>query len=291
MTAPAIYHGPKVLSGHVKVWNVDCLNYMIKMPSNLVDLVFCSPPYENARTSDPTCLSDEAWVDWMTTVIMEAVRVCSGLVAVVCEGRTLDFSYSAVPFRLMASLHAEGVTLRKPPVFHKAGIPGSGGPDWFRNDYETILCATQGGRLPWSDPTATGKPPKYPPGGNMSHRTQSGSRVHPSEGAYKPPKLANPGNVFHIPVGGGHMGHPLAHKNEAPFPERLAEVFVRSFCPPGGLVYDPFGGSGTTCAVAAKLGRHWLYNDIREDQCRVAIARLNELRDGTIDPDYAYEVF
>jgi DNA modification methylase len=66
----------------------------------------------------------------------------------------------------------------------------------------------------------------------------------------------------------------LAHENEAPFPERLVEFFIRSFCPPGGIVLDCFSGSGTTAAVAAKTGRRYIGIDIRESQVALARRRL-----------------
>ena len=47
-------------------------------------------------------------------------------------------------------------------------------------------------------------------------------------------------------------------RHEAEFPEELAERVIRLFSPAGGVVLDPFVGSGTTTAVAKRLGRHWL---------------------------------
>jgi DNA modification methylase len=82
--------------------------------------------------------------------------------------------------------------------------------------------------------------------------------------------------VIHCKVGGGLMGSKLAHENEAPFPERLAEFFVRSFCPPGGIVLDPFAGSFTTCAVAQKTGRQWVGIDVRESQIELGQRRMKE---------------
>ena len=80
--------------------------------------------------------------------------------------------------------------------------------------------------------------------------------MHTQNTPYAPPVLANPGNVVTgIPVGGNKMGHPLAHENEAPFPVKLPEWFIRSWCPPAGTVLDPFGGSGTTAHAARNLGR------------------------------------
>lgn len=76
------------------------------------------------------------------------------------------------------------------------------------------------------------------------------------EAKYVPPALANPGTLIQgIKVGGGLMGHPLAHENEAPYPQKLAEWFIRGWCPPEGRVLDPFSGSGTTVAAALTLGR------------------------------------
>lgn len=251
----------------------DCLQWLRSQPSDSVDLVFGSPPYEAARSYGiDFCLRGQEWVDWMAERMTEMVRVCRGQVAMVVEGRTSKFQWSATPALLMADLHRAGVALRKPPVYHRVGIPGSGGPDWLRNDFEFIVCATKGGRLPWSDPTATGHPPKYRPGGRPSHRTANGQRVNGRD--YQPPKLANPGNVIHCNAGGGHLGSDLAHENEAPFPEALAEFFVRSFCPPGGIVLDPFCGSGTTGAVALAHGREFIGVDIRASQVELTGRRI-----------------
>lgn len=86
------------------------------------------------------------------------------------------------------------------------------------------------------------------------------------------------------------MGSPLAHENEAPFPESLAEFFVKTFCPPGGIVCDPFVGSGTTAKVACVNGRHFIGCDIREDQVNLAIVRvINESQSCFIHPSETKE--
>lgn len=251
----------------------DCLEIMREMDDNSVDLVVTSPPYEDARTYGISfALRGDEWVAWAVERYLECVRVCKGLVVWVVEGKTQQYRWSASPVLLMAELHKRGVKLRKPPIYHRRGIPGSGGPDWLRNDYEFCVCSSKG-RLPWSDNTAMGKPPKYGPGGAMSHRVKDGGRADGSE-KYRPPKLANPGNVLHYKVGGGLMGSRLAHENEAPYHQGLAEFFVRSFCPPGGIVLDPFIGSGTTAAAAKESGRDWIGIDIRESQIDLSERRI-----------------
>jgi hypothetical protein len=168
-----------------RIEQADCLEWLRAQESDSVDLILCSPPYEAARTYGIDFnLKGQDWVDWAVERYLECVRVSRGIVAWVVEGQTRQFRYSATPALLMADLHRAGVKLRKPPIFHRVGIPGSGGPDWWRNDYEFIVCASKG-KLPWSDNTAMGHPPKWAPGGEMSYRLTDGSKVnqwgHPSK--------------------------------------------------------------------------------------------------------------
>ena len=67
-----------------------------------------------------------------------------------------------------------------------------------------------------------------------------------------------------------------ASQNEAPYPESLCEFFIKSFCPPGGTVLDCFSGSGTTVAVAERLGRNGIGIDLRQSQVDLATRRLQE---------------
>lgn len=266
----------RIETQHGTLLSGDCLDSMRSLPEKSVDLVFGSPPYENRRKYGDVNfhLSGQDWVDWAVERFMESLRVCRGLVAWVVDGKTENFRYSATPALLMADLHRAGVRLRKPPIYRRAGIFGSGGKDWLKNDWEFIVCASDG-KLPWSDNTACGHPPKFGPGGPPSHRTKDGSRVQRK--AYKPPRLANPGNIISGSVGGGHMGHELAHANEAPFPLWLAEFFVRSFCPPGGVVLDPFIGSGTTAHAAVMHGRKFIGMDLRDDQIATSSKRIESV--------------
>lgn len=291
----------------------DNLALMRAMPDACVDLVFTSPPYEAARTYGIDFkLRGQDWVDWCVVRFVECLRICKGLVAWNVEGQTRQYRWSAAPALLMADLHRKGVHLRKPPIFRRVGIPGSGGPDWLRNDFEFIVCATNGGKLPWSANTALGHIPKWAPGGEMSNRATNGSRVNQwghsinsgatvvdSGGVVRSkgkrpshrrlergnekgspatqPALANPGNVVTCNVGGGVMGSDLAHDNEAPFPNKLAEFFVRSFCPEGGIVLDPHCGSGTVPAVAEQWGRRWIGIDVRQSQVDLSYRRVAEV--------------
>lgn len=352
----------------------DAIEWLRGLPEDCADLVMFSPPYEDARLylengqDFGIARRGETWVAWMADVVRAAVRVCRGIVAVVCEGMQKDWRYSATPFLLLADLVRSGVVARHPAAYHRVGIPGSGHDAW-RCDWEPVLLFTrEARRLPWSNPTACGHVPKYWPGGACSRK--DGSRVnqwggnegisgsrrrngdrqgkarpshvqlqpveqpglfdddgdtpgvddateqpnphgvkpgstrrrrgsdkpermqargrkimtrsrpgqHSQESTeYIPPVLANPGNVITCAVGGNKMGDRLAHDNEAAYPESLVLPFVLTFCPPGGLVIDPFSGSGTTVAVAVATGRRGLGCDLRASQVGIATRRLLEV--------------
>ncbi|MBO4654253.1 MAG: site-specific DNA-methyltransferase [Bacteroidales bacterium] len=57
-------------------------------------------------------------------------------------------------------------------------------------------------------------------------------------------------------------------------PEKLIAKLILASCPPDGLVFDPFLGSGTTSVVAKKLGRKYLGIEMNMEYCLWAEKRL-----------------
>lgn len=57
-------------------------------------------------------------------------------------------------------------------------------------------------------------------------------------------------------------------------PEKLIERIIESSCPPGGVVADFFVGSGTTAAVAERLGRRWIVSDLGKPACMITRKRM-----------------
>ncbi|MGE3703087.1 MAG: site-specific DNA-methyltransferase, partial [Hyphomicrobiaceae bacterium] len=65
-----------------------------------------------------------------------------------------------------------------------------------------------------------------------------------------------------------------------PKPERLIQRIVHVATNPGDLVLDSFGGSGTTGAVAHKMGRRWIMVELGEHCHSHIIPRLKKVIDG-----------
>lgn len=276
---------------HAVIIHGDCLEVMRAMPEQSVDLVLGSPPYCDARTYDDGTLpagcvisrKPGEWVDWMLEVSEAALRVSRGAVVWVAAGVTRSRNYWPAVEGLMWEWYKRGGHQYRPCYWQRHGIPGSGGDQWFKALVEYCVAFKRPGKLPFANPLAMGKPPKFKPGGSMSHRAKDGQRTgtpRTSSGkripqAYKPPEIANPGNVIQTQAGGGRIGDMLAHENEAPYPEKLAEWFIRSLCPEGGAVLDPFAGSGTTLKVAMVTGRKGVGIDLRSSQVELTQRRVS----------------
>lgn len=68
---------------------------------------------------------------------------------------------------------------------------------------------------------------------------------------------------------------------DTPKPEELLARIIETATDPGDLVLDPFAGSGTTAAVAHKLGRRWLTVELSAATAqRYVLTRLRKVVDG-----------
>jgi site-specific DNA-methyltransferase (adenine-specific) len=57
-------------------------------------------------------------------------------------------------------------------------------------------------------------------------------------------------------------------------PERVLERIILATSHPGGLVLDPFSGSGTTCVAAARLGRRYVGIDLSQEYVKRSRERI-----------------
>jgi hypothetical protein len=117
-------------------------------------------------------------------------------------------------------------------------------------------------------------PPAIANPGSVRQQTYTAEDVAAILGFYG---IGGIGDVLHMRVGGGFMGHPLSHENEAPYPINLPELYVRSFTAPEDLVCDPFGGGGTTAHACIEWHRRCITMDARLDQVALIHRRLQSV--------------
>lgn len=76
---------------------------------------------------------------------------------------------------------------------------------------------------------------------------------------------------------------PYRGKHFAAYPPKLAERCILAGCPEGGIVLDPFFGSGTTGLVALKNGRHYIGIELNEEYCSLSGERIGGIVENRTD--------
>lgn len=90
------------------------------------------------------------------------------------------------------------------------------------------------------------------------------------------PKGVRPGSVWRIAAEPLRAPADLGIEHYAAFPSEWPIRLILGWSPPGGVVLDPFGGTGTTALAAQELGRVGITNDLSSDYCRLAQWRTTD---------------
>jgi adenine-specific DNA-methyltransferase len=81
-----------------------------------------------------------------------------------------------------------------------------------------------------------------------------------------------PESVWKLAVVKGNSDEKMGYPTQKP--ESLLERIIKSSSNENSIVADFFGGSGTTAAVAEKLGRRWITSDLGKPACMIMRKRL-----------------
>lgn len=106
------------------------------------------------------------------------------------------------------------------------------------------------------------------------HFTKKGRYFAGLDSIREPQRL--PGSVWTLPTEPLRVPAELGVEHFAAFPTALPARIISGWSPANGVVLDPFGGTGTTAAVALALGRYGISVDLSADYCRLASWRIFE---------------
>ncbi len=118
---------------------------------------------------------------------------------------------------------------------------------------------------------AGGYGPKGPDGRRKTHVQQGEGSIQHRDGERWPSNGRNIRTVWWMAA----QPYPDAHF--ATFPEELPRKCILAGCPEGGVVLDPFVGSGTTLLVARNHQRRGIGIDLNEEYLKLAATRLQQL--------------
>lgn len=268
-----------------------------------VDLIVTSPPYfaqRSYRDGDEHYegqVGDEAtpfdYVDAMFEAMTEMRRVLkpTGSIFVNLDdkyavpplSRAMDWailpkSLMGTPWRLaLRCIDELGMLLRAEIIWEKPnGLPESV-RDRVRRSHERWFHFTLQQDY-WSDLDALRTPHASEDGRTRirSSRYAEGSAGSVSSAGHPAGRL--PGSVWHVPSEPLRPPPELGVQHDAPFPSEWPRRLIRGWCPVGGVVLDPFGGSGTTALVAESMNRHGISLDMSADYTRLAQWRTTDIQ-------------
>ncbi len=175
-----------------------------------------------------------------------------------------------IPWMLAFALRADGWYLRQDIIWHKPNPMPESVQDRCTKAHEYIFLFSKSHKYHF-DHVAIKEPVKE----DWGTRDRSNGKYHkegtglqPHSGLEKSYEMANKRSVWTVntkPYSGAHF---------AVFPTELIEPCILSGAPVGGIVLDPFMGSGTTAQVAQDLGRKYLGCELNPEYGKLQQKRL-----------------
>ncbi len=243
----------------------DCVEFMRRIDSGIVDLTVTSPPYDNLRNYKGYSFPFEDIAEGLFRVTKEGGVV----VWVVGDKINGNGGRTLTSFRQALFFQEIGFRTHDVMIYQKKNTPFMRS-NAYTNCHEFMFVLSKGA------------PETFHPLKQKTARNGYEMVVH-----NKGPDAVNKKvlkelkkektktNIWAYAVGlGGTTSDRIAFKHPAVFPEKLAEDHILSWTNPGDLVFDPMCGSGTTCKMAARHDRNWIGVDISDEYIQIAEARL-----------------
>lgn len=264
-----------------ELYHADALDVMdyLKEKGIKFDLIFADPPYNIGKTKWDKFKSQEDYLNWTVKWIEKA----GGILKDNGSLFTMDFSENLADVKYRVVRECSWIHSCRWLVWHYRNKPQMGEVGWTRS-HESLLWLRKSKnfkfyidriRIPYN--IHTRKYPVRPQGKSSTFGSKEGYRWDPNL------KGAKPRDVIDVPA----VNNPSAENVNFPTqkPEELVRKIVWATTDKGDLVFDPFGGSGTTYVVCEQLGRRWVGSEIDKDYCELAVKRIKGLKKRN-DPIY-----
>jgi len=194
------------------------------------------------------------------------------------KGVLQDKCLTLIPFRFAIEMVNRGWILRNTIIWHKPNCMPSSAKDRFTVDFEYLFFFVKNKKYWFEAQYEKSLDPKddirrLMKANNYSKIRQGGNRAFLSKRNLEKTKQRmmlgkNKRTIWEIPT------QPFPESHFAVYPEALCEIPIKSGCPEGGTVLDPFMGAGTTGLVARKLNRKFIGIELNEEYIEIANNRL-----------------
>jgi DNA modification methylase len=261
----------------------------VPLKTNSVDLVVTSPPYFNIRKYKDNGedllgqigLEDSIheYLESLWAVTEECIRILkpNGNLFVNMGDKYINKSLAGLPWRYAnGCVDSLGLLLRSEIVWSKTNPMPEPVSDrvkrshesWFHLSLQKDHYANMDDiREEYAEDTAR----RYSLGFRSDLKDERLSTRVDLSGKYSTNPLGKiPGSVWEIPTESLHIPKEIDAKHYAAFPSEFPRRIILGWSPPGGVVFDPFVGTGTTVLSAQQTGRTGIGSDLSRDYLSIA---------------------
>lgn len=258
----------------------DCLDVMRDLPDNCLDLAITSPPYDGQPKYGNGETYERDWYEDSFLKMSNEILRClkpHGSFVLNYRSKRHGGERGLIQYELIFWLREQGFLFAEDFVWGKPSPPPGRFKRYLKDavEYcfqfaktddwqffpENCLVKARWDRkdVERRKKLAHNYERANAPGGQGRRRVQAG------------PDLVRPSTLLHFEpeFGKNPTNHP------ARFPLELPTFFIKLMTQPGQLVFDPFGGTGTTAVAAERLRRQWLLTELDEDYAAALPERLN----------------
>lgn len=275
----------------------DCLASLKTMDDQSVNCCVTSPPYFGLRNYGVEGqmgleATPEEFVSSLVTVLREVRRTLTddgtlwlNLGDTYASGgrKTRGADYRAqdglpeknligIPWRVAFALQADGWILRQDIIWQKPNAMPESVGDRCTKSHEYVFLLSKSPKYFFDSAAIKEEAVKGAAGSSFNKgktaehqlgRSSSAERVEDGK--------RNRRSVWSVPTS------PYKAAHFATFPPALIEPCVLAGCPVGGVVLDPFGGSGTTAGVAIAHGRKAVLCELNPEYAELIPSRINSI--------------
>lgn len=273
----------------------DAREKLDELPADCVHTIVTSPPYYQQRDYDDphqigTETDPQGYVESLVRVFRSCRRVlrADGTLWLNLGDKYQDKRLLGMPWRVALALSADGWYLRSDIIWHKTNAMPHPVATRPTPDHEYIFFFSKSQQY-FYDADAIREPhvtftDKSKMKGGRNHfgkrqgtpeagKNAGNSNLHDArwDQAFHP-QGRNKRTVWSVPLGKFREAH------FAVFPPQLIEPCILAGAPRGGLVLDPFFGSGTVGLVATQWGRRFVGIELNRRYAEMAARRLQDIQ-------------
>lgn len=262
-----------------KTFNQDIFEAMEYFPKHFVDLLIIDPPYNLSKDFAGIrfkAIDDNAYIEYVKSWLPKLIEFLkpNGCVYICCDWKSTSAIYQVL--NEYAIVKNRITWQREKGRGAKTNWKNAMEDIWFGvlndKDYFFDVEAVMQKRKVIAPYRVNGKPKDW-------EETEDGNF-----------RITYPSNFWDdISIPYWSMPENTDHPTQKP--EKLIAKLILASCPKGGIVFDPFLGSGTTSVVAKKLDRHFCGVEINEEYALLAAKRLHMTKNNMDIQGYCDGVF